>query len=57
MRDSWNDLQEALSNLDKDAQESLRNHFNDLIEGEEDLGDILFGTADEFDSRIKYLDD
>ena len=57
MRESWSDLQEAIGKLDTSAQDALRAHFNELIEGEEDLGDILFGTADEFDSRVKYLDD
>ena len=30
--------------------------FNNLIEDEDDLGDALFGSADDFKSRMSYLE-
>ena len=57
VKNSWSDLQDAIAGLDEAEQVELRNHFNDCIEGETDLGDILFGSADDFESRLKFLDD
>ena len=54
---TWGDLQEAIAGMDKPDQDELREHFNNLVEDEGDLGDVLFGTADDFESRLKFLDD
>ena len=54
---TWGNLQEAINAMGAEDQQELREHFNNLIEGEDDLGDALFGTADDFDSRLKFLDD
>ena len=57
VKHSWNDLQTAIGTLSETEKDELRSHFNDFIEDEGDLGDILFGTADDFESRLKFLDD
>ena len=43
--------------MPQDEQDALKDHFNSLIDDEQDLGDILFGSNDGFESRIKFLDD
>ena len=44
-----------MSPEDRDA---LASHFNALVEGEDDLGDILLGDdADDFKARIEFLDE
>ena len=35
----------------------MKDHFNNFVEGEDDLGDKLFGDWEDFDSRLKYMDD
>ena len=57
MKDAWDELQTAISNISEEEQQQLKDHFNGFIDGEDDLGDILFGTAEDFDSRVKFLDD
>ena len=55
--DSWKDLAEACGNLAPEEQQAVRDHFNNLIEDNDDLGDILFGDdADEFEQRVIQLD-
>ena len=54
---TWADLQKAITAMDPSDQDALKEHFNSCIDGEADLGDILFGSADEFESRLKFLDD
>ena len=58
--ESWKDLHEATSNLSPEEQQAVKDHFNNLIDGEDDLGDILFGDdqdgADEFEQRVIQLD-
>ena len=55
--DSWSDLTEATGNLSAEEQQAVRDHFNTLIEDQDDLGDILFGDdADEFEQRVIQLD-
>ena len=53
----WDDLQEALGKLKEEEKKEIEDHFNAFIEGEDDLGSILFGSAEDFDSRVKFLDD
>ena len=57
MMTAWDDLKSAIAGLPENEQQELRDHFNNFIEDEDDLGDILFGDADAFDSKIKFLDD
>ena len=57
MKDYWKELQEELEKLPQDEQNEFKDHFNGLIDDEEDLGDILFGNYETFWSRIKNLDD
>ena len=35
----------------------MRNVFNTHWDGEDDLGDILYGKYADFSARVKYLDD
>ena len=37
--------------------EEVKVHLNGLIDEEDDLGSILFGTYDDFQDRVKLLDD
>merc|ERR1712173_495365 len=53
---SWEELEEALGRLSADDKQAMKDHFNGLIADEDDLGDALFGTADEFKSRLSYLE-
>ena len=58
MEEVWSELQAKLNGMEEGLQTELQEHFNNLIDGEDDLGDILFG-ADfaSFEKRIKALDD
>ena len=55
--EAWDDLIAAIDSLPQEEQDAIKLHFNGLIDGEDDLGDCLFGTAEDFDSRVKFLDD
>ena len=55
--ENWDELRQMLEEKPEDEQEAIKDHFNRLIEDEDDLGDQLFGDADDFESRIKFLDD
>ena len=57
MMDAWEDLQEAINKLSEEEKKEIEDHFNGFIDGEDDLGSILFGSAEDFDSRVKFLDD
>ena len=57
MMESWDDLQEAIGKLSAEEKKEIEDHFNTFIDGEDDLGTILFGSAEDFDSRVKFLDD
>ena len=44
----------------KEDKDEIVRHFNQLIDGEEDLGSVLFSgynEVDQFTSRVKFLDD
>merc|ERR1719367_1134238 len=55
--DVWDDIKEALDNLTPEEADEFKEHFNKYIDGEDDLGDVLFGNADDFVARVKFLDD
>ena len=59
MEEVWSELQAKLNGMeDQDEKTGLQEHFNNLIGGEDDLGDILFGADfPSFEKRIKALDD
>ena len=57
VKESWDDLSEAIRNLEEKQQEELKNHFNGLVKDENDLGDILFGDKADFEARIVNLND
>ena len=43
--------------MPEDEQKELRDYFNNFIANEDDLGDCLFGEADEFSARLNMLGD
>ena len=55
--ENWKALRDAIERLPEEEQDALRDHFNEFLDEQDDLGDILFGDNDDFDSRIKFLDD
>ena len=44
MKSVWTDLEQGLKDLSEEEAAEMKSHFNELIDGEEDLGDILFGS-------------
>ena len=56
LKDSWDDLSEAIKNMSPADQESLRDHFNKFDDDNDDLGDVLFGSYEDFESRMTMLD-
>ena len=57
LKDHWVELQYAIADLPSDEQEEFKTHFNEVVDGEEDLGEVLFGSYDAFESRMKFLDE
>ena len=54
---NWSNMQQAIDTLTQEEKDEMRKHFNESkIDSDGDLGDILFGSADDFDSRVKFLD-
>ena len=53
--ENWDDLNEALSNLEQEDQDAIKQYFNRLVKEEDGLGDILYGTVEDFQQRIAYL--
>ena len=53
----WEEMQEALGKLSEEEKKEIEVHFNGYIDGEDDLGSILFGSVEDFESRVKFLDD
>ena len=43
--------------MPEEEQSEFRDHFNSVVEGEDDLGGILIGSWDTFESRMKFLDE
>ena len=39
---NWNEIRAAIDKLEENEQQELREHFNALIEGYDELGDVLF---------------
>ena len=48
MKDYWKELQEAIQEMPQDEQDAFKDHFNSLIDDEQDLGNILFGNYETF---------
>ena len=57
LKDYWQELQNAIGELPEEEQTAFKDHFNNVVEGEPNLGDILFGDYDSFESRIRFLDE
>ena len=47
--DNWDDLQEQFEEKEEAEKEEMKEHFNEFIDGEDDLGDVLFEDAETFD--------
>ena len=57
MEEVWSELQGKLNGMEEGEKTELQDNFNNLIDGEDDLGDILFGADfTSFEKRIKALD-
>merc|ERR1712113_613984 len=52
----WDELQDLLEE-NEEKREELIEYFNGLIEGQDDLGTILYGDFQSFSDRVKFLDD
>ena len=57
LKDSWQDLQNAIKNMNESDKQELKDHFNGFDEDNDDLGDILFGDFNDFEQRINLMDD
>ena len=56
IKENWDALQEELDKLEDEQKNQIRDHFNSIIESEDDLGDILFGEIDDFESKLDLMD-
>ena len=57
MKDCWAELAAAIdNNMSKNEQAEMLNHFNGLFEDCDDLGEVLFGSYEDFEMRINMLD-
>ena len=56
MENTWGDLRAAIDALEEEEQHQLKDHFNNLIEDHDNLGDILFGDADDFVSAVNFME-
>merc|ERR1711971_747565 len=56
MQHTWTELRAAIDALDDGEKDQLREHFNNLIEDQGELGDILFGDADDFKSAVQFME-
>ena len=54
--EKWADLQNELGALEEGDKDGIQTHFNELIEGADDLGDVMLGQADEFQQRTDQLE-
>ena len=52
----WVGLQDELFALPADEQEAMKEHFNDMIDEHDALGDILYGEKEEFEAVTNELD-
>ena len=46
LQENWDDLQNQLNGLEEAEKDMIKEHFNNLIADEEDLGNILFGSVE-----------
>ena len=58
LKESWDELQDALEEIGEEEQQAVKDYFNQLVDGENDLGESLFGDDyKDFEARINLLDD
>ena len=55
--EDWEEFQSGLNNLDPEDIDKIKVHFNTFIEGEDELGDMLFGSDDDFQCKFNLLSD
>ena len=55
--DGWDSLQQHLQALDEGSVADVKQHFNKLINGEDELGDALFGSVDDFTEHVGGLNE
>ena len=56
MKDDWDGLQDELNSLPEDEQEKMKEHFNELIDDYDTLGDILYGDVGTFNDTIANME-
>ena len=57
LKEHWKELHAALEAMPEEERDAFKDHFNNCIEGEQGLGTVLFDSYDNFESRIKFLDE
>ena len=55
MMDSWDLFTKEIHGINQEEQDEIKTYFNEFIVGEDDLGDILFGSKEDFEARLKFL--
>ena len=55
MKDEWEGLNQALNELPEGEQAAMKDHFNELIEDQGELGDLLFGEWEDFKSTVDNM--
>ena len=54
--EEWDGLHSELTELPDEDAENMKAHFNELVDGFDRLGDVLFGEVDEFQEYVDPLD-
>ena len=52
---AWEQWEDKIEELSKEEQEQIKTKYNSFIDGEDDLGDILFGDSIIFEVRLTQL--
>ena len=55
VKDAWGDLNSELHSLPAEEQDNMKKHFNELVDDKE-LGEVLFGSVEEFTDKLSDLD-
>ena len=55
LRDDWSQLGDELNQLPSMEQDKIKSHFNGLIDGFDELGEILFGDLDDFNDTVSGM--
>ena len=56
LENEWTTLQDKLEKDEAGEKDTMKDYFNGLLDGEDDLGDHLFGDFGDFKQRVNLLD-